>query len=246
MAIEETKRDYLEDTYKFTDEATILGIEKQEDGSYIIYLSNTIFHPQGGGQPYEPGDISNEKAIFHVNKVLSSKTKSGVIEHYGNFENETLFEIGDHVSLQIDEKARRLHARLHSSGHLLDQAVAAAGYNFPTSKGNHRPGESFVEYIGKIEAKEKEELLKKTQIECDRLVAEAIPTKINYVDPADTPHDTSFLKPGEKARIVCVAGDCDYPCSGTHVKNSSEIGKLVLTKVTCKKGIIRISYKVDD
>lgn len=198
MTIEETKKDFLEDTYKFTDEAIVVGLEKQEDGSYIIYLSNTIFHPQGGGQPYEPGVISNDKAVFNVNKVLMSKTQSGVIEHYGSFENENMFENGDKVSLKIDEKARRLHARLHSSGHLLDQAVSAAGYSFPTSKGNHRPGESFVEYFGKIDAKEKEEFLKKVQVECDRLVAEAIPTKINYVDPADTPHDTSFLKPGEK------------------------------------------------
>lgn len=49
-----------------------------------------------------------------------------------------------------------------------------------------------------------------------------------------------------QARIVCVAGECDYPCSGTHVNNSSEIGKLTLIKVSCKKGVIRVSYKVDE
>lgn len=246
MEIKETIKNFLDDTYKFEDNSIVIGIELINDDNYIIYLKNTIFYPQGGGQPCDIGIISNEKTKFIVDKVMYSHTKDQVIEHHGKFIDNNKFEIGDNVKLNIDENIRRLHARLHSAGHLLDQAMSAANYNYPTGKGNHRPGESYVEYVGKIDNNEKIELMKKVQIECDRLIHENIPTIIKFEDPKNVPHDTSFLKPGEKARIVCVGGICDYPCAGTHIKNSGELIKLKITKVSCRKGIIRISYTVED
>lgn len=55
----------------------------------------------------------------------------------------------------------------------------------------------------------------------------------------------NFINPESIVRVVCVAGDCNYPCGGTHVKNTKEIMKLTLTKAISKKGQLRISYTTE-
>ena len=48
----------------------------------------------------------------------------------------------------IDENKRRLYARLHSAGHLLDVAVSNIGLSWQPGKGYHFPDSPYVEYIG--------------------------------------------------------------------------------------------------
>jgi len=44
-------------------------------------------------------------------------------------------------------------------------------------------------------------------------------------------------------RVVVVGGGV-CPCGGTHVKRTSEVGKIVVTKLKAKKDTIRVSYKI--
>jgi Ser-tRNA(Ala) deacylase AlaX len=56
----------------------------------------------------------------------------------------------------VDESYRRLSARIHSAGHLLDMAVRRAGRtDLKPGKGYHFPTSPYVEYIGAVDAKEK-------------------------------------------------------------------------------------------
>lgn len=49
-------------------------------------------------------------------------------------------QVGQAVSLRVDEAARRLHARLHSAGHALDAAMRTVGRtDLVPSKGYHFP-----------------------------------------------------------------------------------------------------------
>lgn len=45
-------------------------------------------------------------------------------------------------------------------------------------------------------------------------------------------------------RVVKVAG-CYCPCGGTHVRSSSEIGSIKITKVKVKSGNTRVGYSID-
>jgi Ser-tRNA(Ala) deacylase AlaX len=38
--------------------------------------------------------------------------------------------IGEKIEMRIDEDKRRLYARIHSAGHLLDMAVGRLGYKW--------------------------------------------------------------------------------------------------------------------
>ena len=53
-----TRRLYFESTYLFESPATILEQAEDEKGSYVV-LDQTIFYPQGGGQPSDRGIIKH-------------------------------------------------------------------------------------------------------------------------------------------------------------------------------------------
>jgi Ser-tRNA(Ala) deacylase AlaX len=65
--------------------------------------------------------------------------KDDVIMHVGTFEPEgSTFAIDSEVEVHVDETKRRLHARIHSAGHLLDIAMRMAGRaELKPSKGFH-------------------------------------------------------------------------------------------------------------
>ena len=54
------------------------------------------------------------------------------------------------MEVKIDEKSRRLFARIHSAGHLIDVAVDRLGLPLVPGKGYHFPSGAYVEYIGNL------------------------------------------------------------------------------------------------
>ncbi|KAK3261037.1 hypothetical protein CYMTET_30039, partial [Cymbomonas tetramitiformis] len=46
-------------------------------------------------------------------------------------------------------------------------------------------------------------------------------------------------------RIVNMASDVGCPCGGTHVHDIAEIKSMTITGIRVKKGVTRISYKID-
>ena len=56
--------------------------------------------------------------------------------------------------------------------------------------------------------------------------------------------DVKRLESGP-VRVVCVGGPTGCPCGGTHVRNTSEIGRIVMTKVKKVKQSMRFSYRTE-
>ncbi len=100
------------------------------DGGYDVYLQQTLFHPQGGGQPADIGTIQG----LPVSAVR--QTEQGIAHTLAH-----ALPLGP-VTLQIDAERRSWHARLHSAGHLL--ASVAEHYGWLATKGHHWPGEARV------------------------------------------------------------------------------------------------------
>jgi len=82
------------------------------------------------------------------------KIRDDVILHIGKFEPAgATFAEGSEVECHVDEAKRRLFARVHSAGHLLDVAMLKAGRSdLRPSKGYHFAQGAYVEYIGNVEA----------------------------------------------------------------------------------------------
>lgn len=219
---------------------------------FAVVLDRTIFHPQGGGQPFDTGVVASAAGVkFTVSEVRANR-EDGVIQHIGTFaEAGTTFQAGDEVELQIDEAKRRLHARLHSAGHLLDKAVANLfpEYNLIPDKGYHFADAPYVEYKGTfVPADKRQSALKRLEDECNRLIAEGSEVTVQVVHSKEEVErlcgsaSDSGANPTEPVRVVTVCAPLGCPCGGTHVQNTGEIGRIAIPKMSAKKGVVRISY----
>merc|ERR1712098_709719 len=216
--------------------AKVVKVDSSPDFSKVpdavdIQLDRTIFYPQGGGQPSDTGVIQLGDRSFNVVFVQADDHTGGVIHHYGTFEGEP-FTPGDEVTLSIDAEKRILHAKLHTSGHLLDVAMVQCGYgHFPLGKGYHFPESSYDEYTGKIPPEDRKDAMAKLQAAMDKLIKEDIPVVKSMTDGVQT---IAFGAKGEYPP--------SQPCGGTHLDSTGQIGGITIRKIKVKKGLTRV-YK---
>lgn len=206
------------------ENSKVLSIKKVEGSTHII-LEETVFYPQGGGQPYDQGLVWNANSSFIVEAVY--KTPEGIV-HQGHFK-KGCFEIGEYVQLQIDAERRELNSRLHSAGHLIDYVIQERALGWKPVKGYHYPDGAYVEYEGELSS-EVEGLRK--------LLEEGVGEKIAL----NLQTRTEFL--GEGLRKVWFGEEYGVPCGGTHVAQLQDIGSVEIRKIRCKKGRIQVAYLV--
>ena len=87
---------YLQDSYLKECDATILSVK---DDKYVV-LDQTIFHPKGGGQPWDTGKIISGSEIYNV--VYVGKF-GGDISHEVD---QPGLKTGDKVSCELDWERR--------------------------------------------------------------------------------------------------------------------------------------------
>jgi len=133
----------------------------------------------------------------------------------------------------------------------LDVAVIEAGYPIKGTKGLHSPQGSYVEYEGMIELKQRDDFIKKVQSAVDRLIKEKRPVSAKMFDyselaPAIGGTIPSYIPKDKPARVVTFEGSAGCPCGGTHVRNTEEIGNLIITKIQTAKKNIQIKYTLSN
>jgi Ser-tRNA(Ala) deacylase AlaX len=217
----------------------------------VVVTSETIFYPQGGGQPSDVGTMKSVSgsSSFDVQLVRNAPQKRTL--HLGTFaEGSAPFAPGEEVKQVIDGEKRLLYSRLHTAGHVLSLAVAELRdliTDVVDTKAQHYPDAAYVEFRGLIDGKHKEAIQEKT----DELVAKKLPVRIHWWH-MDELHkkcqavlDGFTLPEGELARAVEIEGVGAYPCGGTHVLDSSGVGKIVVGRIKRAKGMTKISYAVE-
>ena len=193
----------------------VLSCRETQEGLWAVVCDRTVFHPQGGGQPSDIGLIND----VSVRKVI--QTPDAIIH---------LCEapLEGEVSMAVDGKTRRLHSRLHSAGHIIGFVGDELGWH--ATKGNHFPGESRVVFEPEnpkaIQLTETEVL----QSEVNALISKKLERRITEID------GLRYLTWGNLRA---------YPCGGTHVANTEEIGKVKISKIKMKKGQISVSYSLE-
>ena len=235
-----TKLNYLDDTYLFESKATFIEIRENEKGEAVI-LDETIFYPQGGGQPADTGKIILDNIIFSVTDVRLDE--NGIVWHFGKFQNGG-FNKNDKVILKIDSDRRLINTKLHSAGHLLDCAVIKMGIkNITATKGFHFPNGPSVEYNGTIE--NSAEIIPELEKIVNELIVKNLQIEKQTLSSDEAKKQGVWAPEGKSARIVNFEGFPNCGCGGTHVKSSSEIGQIIIRKIKSKKGITKISYSVE-
>jgi alanyl-tRNA synthetase len=213
-----TKRLYYTDA-SLTASAVVQTVMNGD--SKAVVLSQTIFHPQGGGQKADVGFIGTAR-VLHV-----ATREDGEVVHY--VDSLDGLAPGLEVSLAVDSATRGLHSRLHTAGHLL----AAVGQSrWPALKpkaGHHWPAEARVEF--EIAREEPDESFgARLEEDLRRVISLGLPVRASS---PETPPRTVQI--GEYPAI---------PCGGTHVADLRRLEAVIIRKIKNSKGILRISYDV--
>ncbi|TXT39016.1 MAG: threonyl/alanyl tRNA synthetase SAD protein [Comamonadaceae bacterium] len=194
--------------------ATVLACVSALD-HYEITLDRTVFHPQGGGQASDVGHIGD----LRVSKVVQKK---GALVHCVN----TPLTLGE-VTLQVDSSARLLHSRLHTAGHLIGHVLAPLGYI--ATRAHHWPGEARVYVSPTPDSANACLSVADLQKRLDELIA------------LDLPRVT---KMHEAHREIGFGELPAYPCGGTHVASTGEVGRCIIEDIGESENGLRIRYTV--
>jgi Ser-tRNA(Ala) deacylase AlaX len=240
-----TKLLYLEDFNVVSGEASVVDIQKTEDGRTAVILDQTCFYPRGGGQDWDTGTIEGENAIFQAVEVRLDE--EGTVHHIGTFSSGE-FSAGNAVKLNVNPKTREINTRLHSAGHLIDMAMSVLKPEWVASRGGHYPHMSFVEYQVPEGEQIDEGFVGQVQTKVAELSGSSYENKLLFVSRDEMAkycrHVPANIPTNKPSRIVLYAEDFGIPCGGTHVKNVQEIGEVTITKAKIKKGLAKVSYAV--
>lgn len=240
-----TKLLYL-DAFDVIDcNATVTRIRTADDDQMVIELDQTCFYPRGGGQDWDNGIITSSQGVYVVSSVRLNA--SGVAEHYGTFQGGE-FTVGVDVECHVDKVRRFDNTRLHSAGHVVDMAIHTLGLPWVASKGAHYPNMSFVEYDG-VDASANETSIQFIQGAVHELCQRDYLNQILFMSPSEMirycKHLPTNMPTNKPSRIVLYADDFGIPCGGTHVQRLKDIGIVTITKVKSKKGITKVTYRVE-
>ncbi len=246
MTNENTHLKYLEHMYMLEDSATVVDSIKNENDTISIILDQTIFYPQGGGQPYDQGTITNmdNTASFNVEEV---RFRDGIVYHIGTFTQGTL-PLETSVMLHVNEERRTLNNRNHTAGHLIDIAMRNVGMNLIPGKAYHFPIGAYVEYSSTLDEAARETLQSKLEKEANHLVNQNLSVEVKIVSFEQLKelcsHVPDYIPTNKPSRVMIVKVYPAIPCGGTHVKNTQEIRYVTIDKIKNKKGNLRISYTI--
>lgn len=223
--MEEMNELFYRDEYAREFDAEVISCQKGKKG-YEVVLSDTVFYPEGGGQPADRGTLGQ------VN-VLDVKRRNGEILHI----TDAPLEPGMTVHGVLDWERRFDHMQQHSGEHILSGMVHAQfGYD---NVGFHMNDEVVtVDFNGPITWEEAMELEDKVNayIWTDAESRELYPSE----EELKAMDYRSKIELKGKVRLVEYPGADLCACCGTHVAHTGEIGLMKILSVSRHKDGVRM------
>jgi misacylated tRNA(Ala) deacylase len=198
-----------------------------------VVLDRTVFYATGGGQPGDRGHLLRaDGARLAIATAVWDDPSKTVIAHVPA-EGEQLPAIGEEVTGVIDWPLRLLRMRTHTCLHLLSVALA-----YPVTGGAVGDGEGRLDF-DIPDAIDKEDV----QARLNVLLATPAAVTDRWITDAELDANPGLVKTmsvqpprgAGRIRLVDIAGLDLQPCGGTHVRNTSEIGRAEVVSVE-KKG----------
>ena len=229
---------YLEDSYLKECDATVTSVK---DGKYVV-LDQTIFYPQGGGQPADTGRLVRENEEF---KVVFTGKFSGETSHEVD---RAGLNLSDRVHCILDWDRRYKLMRSHTAAHALATVLAQRTGALIT--GNQLDLDQ-TRFDFNLENFDRDVFLSCIS-EANRLFKRDIPVKWY-----ELPREEALKIPGvirlakalppdiPRLRIVEIVGHDKQADGGTHVRNLSEVGQIEFLRAENKgKNNRRVYYRL--
>ena len=221
---------FRDDAYLREAKATVLAINERGG----IILDRTNFYATGGGQPGDTGQLlRKDGSIILIGGAIYDPADRSLVIHVPA-EGQPMPAVGEDITAQLDWEPRHARMRIHTALHLLSVVLS-----YPVTGGSIGNGE------GRLDFDIPEGGLDKADIEdrLNALAARHAAVNESWITDAELDANPGLVKtmsvqpPRGAGRVRLVAiGDIDLqPCGGTHVRNTSEIGPLMVTDIE-KKG----------
>ena len=235
----ETEKLYYDDQQRTEFEAVVLDVFEREDG-YDVVLDQTMFYPEGGGQPADTGTLSTEETTVEVSDV---QEYDGIICHRTDIDPGK----GEFVNGRIDAVRRRRLMRHHTATHIVGHAAR-------TVLGDHirQAGAQKGTASARIDVLHYERIDPQVVRDIERLANEIVManTPVSQEWPhrheAEAEHGFDLyqggIPPGTNIRLIHVDEDVQA-CGGTHVARTGDIGAIKIRSTErIQDGVERITF----
>ena len=227
---------YLTDSYQTKASSKVV----EATDKYLV-LDQTVFYPQGGGQPSDKGIIKSKSAELHVKSV---EYNGGEIKHVGTFNGQ--FAVGDQVNLEIDWSHRFKNMQLHTAGHILDLVVRQIYPKLVPIRGMHGIGKKlFVEYegiqeldISVLNSELKKLTSSKLTIQTQFVTLDELKAMSNWIPEK--------LPTSKKLRVLSIGDTYHIPDGGTQLKSGEAIWPITLERVEHTENSTLVHYLVTE
>ena len=218
---------FRDDTYARSCTARVVAADARG-----IRLDRTVFYPTGGGQPGDTGVLRLASgASIAIVDTVKGEAADEVIHVLAA--GAALPAPGTELSAEIDWERRHRLMRMHTCLHLLCAVVPGA-----VTGGQIADGRGRLDFDVPGASLDKEAIAARL----NQLIAEGhdvAPRWISDDELAAHPElvRTMSVKPpvgAGRVRLMEVAGVDLQPCGGTHIRNTAEIGPVLIGKIENK------------
>jgi alanyl-tRNA synthetase len=236
LTLPPTKKLYYDQPSDIEFEAVVLDFFD----NYVV-TDQTLFYPEGGGQPADTGTLVSSDSMVHVDGVI--KIGEVILHHISG----GVLRRGERLKGMVDEERRWSLMRHHTATHILLHATKdVLGAHIHQAGAQKGPESSRVDirHFKHITPDE----LRRIEIAANRMIMKSQPVEIEIEDRTRAEQKYGFclyqggVPPGKDIRIVKVAGDIEA-CAGTHCQNTGEVGVIKIIRVEhIQDGIERIEF----
>ncbi|KKB82766.1 Ala-tRNA(Pro) hydrolase [Devosia limi DSM 17137] len=220
---------FREDSYLQSNPATVVAITP-EGG---IVLDRTVFYAASGGQPGDNGriELADGSSMAIATAIHPDGDKTRIV--HVPAEGQSLPAVGDSVTAHLDWDRRYRLMRMHTALHLLSVV-----FPFPVTGGSIGADKGRLDF----DMAEAPGDLQALQAALDTMVSAAHAVTHEWISDAEMAAKPEMIKTMKvkppmgqgRVRLIRIGSVDLQPCGGTHVRNTSEIGPLMLGKIENK------------
>tara|TARA_B100000900_G_C20515218_1_gene689771 strand:+ start:1 stop:1266 length:1266 start_codon:yes stop_codon:yes gene_type:complete len=218
----------------------------------MIITNQTPFYGESGGQVGDTGEIVSEDFKFEVIDV--QKKLGDLVVHYGKVISGSI-NINKNVEMKIDEMRRNHTRAYHSATHLLHESLRRVLGTHVTQKGSLvEPSRLRFDFSHMKPITDNE--IDKIELFVNSMVSKKSDVKTRIMTPEKAVENGALAlfgeKYGDEVRVLSMGDDngkyfSTELCGGTHVKNTSDIGKFkIISQSSIAAGVRRIEALRDE
>jgi alanyl-tRNA synthetase len=233
---------YFKDPWQNTFEAAVEA-EKEEAGGKWLLLSQSVFYPEGGGQPGDTGRLFYDGLAYPISDTQSDAADR-VWHRVEQPEGAKSLTAGDRVQGEIDWARRHDHMQQHTGEHILAYCVwkLAGGYVHGLHIGQT---ESSIDVsLPEGQTRLSKPLLGDIETLANQIIARDDEIICRFPEPRELESLPLRKIPGEHAqtRVVLMGGYEGVACGGTHLSRTSQAGMVKILRDQSARGKMRLFF----